>query len=107
MPRVTQIEGTVNLPNIGEVVFLADYGAGHYGSYHTPPEPPEVNVLHIKDGSGCQVILSDEQYEEYYDLFLEAADEKYQDLMASYYEQYAFSISEDEALVAMMSADTL
>lgn len=98
MPRVTRIEATVNLPNIGEVVFLADYGEGHYGSYHSPPEPPEVNVLHIKDGSGCQVELSDEQHEEYYDLFLEAADEKYQDLMASYYDKYAQQLREEEAM---------
>lgn len=107
MPRVTQIEACVNLPIIGEVTFVADYGEGHYGSRWTPPEPPEVNVISIKDVLGCQVLLSDEQMEDYYNLFLEAADEKYQDLMASYYEKYAVSLEEEAALVAMISADSL
>lgn len=107
MPRVTRIEATVNLPIIGEVTFLADYGEGRYPSYYSPPEPPELRVISIKDGSGCQVNLTDDQHEEYYDLFLEAADEKYQDLIVSYYDQYSRSITEDEALVAMMSVDSI
>lgn len=107
MARVTQIEATVNLPIIGEVTFLADYWEGHYGSRWTPPEAPEVNVISIKDALGCQVLLSDEQQEDYYNLFLEAADEKYQDLMASYWDKYAVSLEEEAALVAMMSADSI
>ena len=107
MPRVTRIEATVNLPIIGEATFLADYGEGFAGSYWNPPEPPEVNVISIKDALGCQVNLTDDQHEEYYDLFLEAADEKYQDLIVSYYDTYANSLEEDLDLIAIMSADSL
>jgi hypothetical protein len=107
MPRVTRIEATVNLPIIGEVTFLADYGEGFAGSYWNPPEPPEVSVISIQDSLGCQVHLTDEQQEDYYDLFLNAADEKYQDLIASHYDKYANSLEEDLELIAIMSADSV
>lgn len=71
MPATFDYTVKVTLP-IGEVTIEAEYYQGHMGSYWVPPDPDEVIVHKVIDASGQEVTLTDAQYEEYYNLMLEA-----------------------------------
>lgn len=88
---------TVNLtlPNLGEVTAEVTYCMGFPGSRWEPPDSDEVIVNKITSKSGVEILLSDEQLESFYDLFLEAGGEAHSNYLDASYNQYAESLKEE------------
>lgn len=95
MPRHYSI--SLDLPNYGKVTAEVDYYRGYPGSYWEPAEPDEILVKKIMNQNGEEISLTDEEYEEYYNLFLEASYDIYDsyDHVNSDYNEYAESLSKD------------
>jgi hypothetical protein len=95
MPRHYSI--SLDLPNYGKVTAEVDYYMGYPGSYWEPADPDEILVKKIINQNGEEISLTDEKYEEYYDLFLEASFEVHNSHMNSYYGKYAESLADDSS----------
>ena len=95
MPRHYSI--SLDLPNYGKVTAEVDYYMGYPGSYWEPPDSDEVCVKKILNQSGEEISLTDEEHEEYYDLFLEASSGVHNSHMNSYYGKYAESLADDSS----------
>ncbi len=74
MPAAYKHQTKVTLPNLGELTAEVIFYPGHGGSYVDPAEGSEVNVISVSNDNG-PVILTEDQYEEYYCFFLDAAEE--------------------------------
>lgn len=88
----------VDLPQYGKVTADLQYFIGFSGSYWEPPDSDEVIVRSLKNESGEELNLSDEELEEHYSLFLDKAGEAHSDSMNEYYEKYAKEIEEESLL---------
>ncbi len=80
---------TLDLPNYGTVTAEITYGVGFSGSYWEPPDSDEVIVNKIVNADGREIQLSDSQYEEYYNLFLQAGGEIHSSYMDQVFNRYA------------------
>lgn len=80
---------TLDLPNYGTVTAEITYGIGFSGSYWELPDSDEVIVNKIVNADGGEIQLSDSEYEEYYDLFLQAGGEIHSSYMDHVFDQYA------------------
>lgn len=58
------------LPEYGQVTAEVTYYVGFSGSYHQPPDSDEIVIKSIQSQDGKEIILTDEEHEVYYDLFL-------------------------------------
>ena len=79
----------LSLPRYGNVTADIQYYVGFSGSYWEPPDSDEVTVENVKDESGSPVALSDEEWEEFYELFLEAGGIAHSNAMNEYFNKYA------------------
>ena len=89
---------SVDLPNYGKVTADLEYFIGFSGSYWEPPDSDEILVNSLKNESGEEINLSDEEWEEHYNLFLEKAGEVHSDRMNEYYKKYDKEIEEESFL---------
>jgi hypothetical protein len=78
-----------NLPSYGMVTAIIGYHIGFSGSYWEPPDSDEVTVESLVDATGNEVSLSDEEWEEYYPLFLEEGGKAHSDCMSQIYNEWA------------------
>ena len=92
---------SVDLPNYGKITADIQYFLGFSGSYWEPPDEDEIIVNSIKNDAGEVVSLSDEEWEEHYNLFLERAGEAHSDRMNEYFEKYAKEIEEESVLTSV------
>lgn len=99
MPAAFPYTVKVTLP-IGEVTIEADYYQGHMGTYWEPPDPDEVSVNKIIDASGQEMTLAEEQYEDYYNLILEAVSEAHSAYLDQQWNKHA------EEYLASLDKDT-
>jgi hypothetical protein len=88
---------SLDLPNYGKVTAEVDYYMGYPGSYWEPPDADEILVKKILNQNGEEISLTDEKYEEYYDLFLEASFKVHNSHMNSHYGEYAESLADDSS----------
>lgn len=91
---------SVNLPKWGMVTADLQYFVGFSGSYWEPPDSDEIFVRFLKNEAGEEINLSDEEWEEHYNLFLEKAGETHSDAMNQYYEKYAKEIEEESLITS-------
>jgi len=90
----------VTLPTYGEVTAEVQYHIGFSGSYWEPPDSDEILVKSLKNEAGEEINFSDEEWEEYYNLFLDKAGEAHSDRINEYYEKYAKEYEQEELLIA-------
>lgn len=86
---------SLDLSSYGKVTAEVEYYIGHHGSYWEPPESDEVCVKSIQNQNGEEVFLTDEEHEEYYNLFVNAASDLHYDSANRHYKEYAESLNED------------
>ena len=95
MPRSYEYTINLNLPRYGEVAAEIQYHVGFSGSYWEPPDSDEVTVDSLKDSSGASIDLSDNEWEEFYDLFLEVGGAAHSDYMDEWYSKNTRDWEED------------
>lgn len=79
----------LELPKYGKVKATIGYHIGFSGSYWEPPDSDEVTVESLTDLSDKSLVLSDEEWEEFYSLFLEEGGKAHSDYMDEWYKKYA------------------
>jgi len=81
----------VNL-SLGDLIITAEYYQGYRGSYLTPPEPDEIQILSMSYASGETLNLTEDEREEfiveYYDIILEAVAEAHEDYLEELYSKF-------------------
>lgn len=87
---------TLTLPRYGVVTADVQYYVGFAGSYWEPPDSDEVTVENVKDESGSPITLLDEEWEEFYELFLEAGGIAHSNHMNEQFNKYAEEWNERE-----------
>lgn len=92
---------SVDLPQYGKITADLQYFIGFSGSYWEPPDTDEILVNSLKNEYGEEINLSDEEWEDHYNLFLEKAGEAHSDRMNEYYEKYAKEIEEESLLTSL------
>jgi hypothetical protein len=92
---------SVDLPQYGKITADLQYFIGFSGSYWEPPDTDEILVNSLKNEYGEEINLSDEEWEDHYNLFLEKAGEAHSDRMNKYYEKYAKEIEEESLLTSL------
>lgn len=88
MPTTFKYTVKATLP-IGDVTLDVDYFLGYPGSRWTPPESDEICVNKITDSNGMEAVLTDEQYEDYYDVMLEASILAHSAYLDAEFDKYA------------------
>lgn len=89
MPTNFDYTCKVTLPTYGEVTIEAEYYQGHMGTYWVPPDPDEINVKTIIGSDNQIITMTDEEYEQYYHLMLEAVSEAHSAYLDKQFNQYA------------------
>ena len=100
MPTAYNYTVSANLPKYGIVTADLEYFIGFSGSYWEPPDSDEILVRSLKNEAGEEINLSDEEWEEHYNLFLDKAGEAHSDRINQYYEKYAKEYEQEELLIA-------
>lgn len=81
----------VDLPQ-GKLVITAEYYQGYRGSYLTPPEPDEIQILSMGYASGEALNLSEDEREEFivehYDIILEAVAKAHEEYLEELYSKF-------------------
>ena len=89
MARSYDYTVNLDLPRYGNVKAEIQYHIGFAGSYWEPPDSDEVTVESLVNSAGNKINLSDEEWEEFYELFLEAGGISHSDYMNEWYSKYA------------------
>jgi len=89
---------SVDLPKYGIVTADLQYFIGFSGSYWEPPDTDEILVNSLKNNTGEEVSLSDKEWEEHYNLFLEKAGDAHYYSTNEYYKKYDNEIEEEYLL---------
>ncbi len=98
MSRSYDYSVTLSLPRYGTVTADLQYHVGFSGSYWEPPDSDEVTVESLKNESGVEIKLSDNEWEEFYELFLEAGGIAHSDHMNKVFSKYAEEYNEYDGL---------
>ena len=99
MARTYDYTISLDLPNYGKVTAVIDYHIGFSGSYWEPPDSDEVTVESLVDPAGVEIKLSDEEWEEFYPIFLEKGGEAHSNYMDEWYKKYAQEWNDQQDII--------
>jgi hypothetical protein len=98
MARTYDYTISLDLPKYGMVTAVIGYHVGFAGSYWEPPDSDEVTVESLVSALGEEIQLSDEEWEEFYPLFLQKGEEAHSVYMEEWYKKYAKDWEEERDL---------